>query len=77
MELNVPGYFKIFPLIYAIHVQKSFFLQDSSEPMKLMQLSLCYISDHKISTGSMIADIHVYEKDSKIKQLIVCLNNIA
>lgn len=75
MELNVPGYFKIFPLIYEIHVQKSFFLQDSSEPMKLMQLSLCYISDHKISTGSMIADIH--EKDSKIKQLIVCLNNIA
>lgn len=77
MELNVPGYFKIFPLIYAIHVQNSFFLQDSSEPMKLMQLSLCYIFDHKISTGtcSMIADIH--EKDSKIKQLIVCLNNIA
>lgn len=75
MELNVPGYFKIFPLIYEIHVQKSFFLQDSSEPMKLTQLSLCYIFDHKISTGSMIADIH--EKDSKIKQLIVCLNNIA
>lgn len=75
MELNVPGYFKIFPLIYAIHVQKSFFLQDSSELMKLTQLSLCYIFDHKISTGSMIADIH--EKDSKIKQLIVCLNNIA